>query len=102
VEDADLLAARALLDCRVAATAPEVRTAYRRALQRTRPDLGTDDGTLTARLQSARDLLLAQAPPDRRRRPRASDGRAPAAYVPLRKAAWGLVEEPSSSVVARL
>ena len=101
MDAADLLAARALLDCLVGATAPEVRTAYRRALQRTRPDLGTEDGTLTTRLQSARDLLLTQAPPDRRRRPRSPDA-TPAAYVPLRRAAWGLVEEPASSVVARL
>jgi len=101
MDAADLLAARALLDCRAGATAPEVRQAYRRALQRTRPDLGTDDGTLTVRLQAARDVLLAQAPPDRRRRPRSSD--APSdAFVPLRRAVWGLVEEPSASVVARL
>jgi len=99
--DADLLAARALLDCRVGATAPEVRAAYRRALQRTRPDLGTEDGTLTTRLQSARDLLLRCAPPDRRRRPRPT-GAPPEAFVPLRRSAWGLVEEPASSVVARL
>ena len=102
MDDADLLAARGLLDCRAGATAPEVRAAYRRTLQRTRPDLGTDDGTLTARLQQARDLLLVHAPPDRRRRPRAARDLTPAAYVPLRRAAWGLVEEPTSSVVARL
>ena len=95
------LAAAVLLGCRADAPPAEVRAAYRRALKRDRPDLGAVDGTWTVQVQRARDVLLAADCPDRRRRARRPAG-PPGLYEPLRKAAWGLAEEPASSVDVRL
>jgi hypothetical protein len=67
-----------------------VRAAYRALLHAARPDLadaGRGDGAWLARVQAARDLLLAGAAPDRRRRDRGPSG-PPAAYLPLRRATW--------------
>lgn len=93
--------ATALLGCRRGATDTEVKKAYRAALLRERPDLGGVDGELTVRLQAARDLLLRIAPRDRRRRARRDQG-PPAAYVPMRRAAWGLEDQPHGQVDLRL
>jgi hypothetical protein len=97
----EIAAAETALGCRRGATRGEVQSAYRRALHRERPDLGTMDGDRLVRLRAARDLLLACAPPDRRRRVRREPA-PPASYLPLRRSAWGLVDPPPSRLEMRL
>ena len=97
----EVAAAAALLGCRHGATRTEVQAAYRRTLHSARPDLGAVDGEWLPRVQAARELLLACAPPERRRRPR-RDASAPAAFLPLRRSAWGLVEKAASRLEIRL
>lgn len=97
----ELVAAETLLGCRRGATRAEVQGAYRSALLRERPDLGAVDGAWLTRVQAARDLLLSMAPPDRRRRARRAP-MPPSAYLPLRRSAWGLVDEPENRVELRL
>ena len=97
----ELVAAETVLGCRRGATRGEVQAAYRRAVLRERPDLGAVDGAWLRRVQAARDLLLACAPPDRRRRAR-REASLPASYLPLRRSAWGLVEEPANRLELRL
>ena len=84
--------AAALLGCRVGATGREVRAAYRATLRAGRPDLGGSDAAWLQRVQAARDLLLADAAPERRRRDRAG-GEGPRSYLPLRRSTW-TVEAP--------
>ena len=97
----DLTAAARLLGCREGATSAEVRTAFRSRVKAVRPDLGGVGGDLVVRLQDARDVLIAQAPPDRRRRARRGAG-PPSSYLPLRRATWGLAEPPAPSLELRL
>lgn len=78
--------AAVLLGCRRAATAREVRAAYRATVRSGRPDTGRSDGLWLTRVQAARDLLLAQAAPDRRRRERVRG--TPAGVVGLRRSTW--------------
>lgn len=85
--------AKALLGCRPGATAREVRAAYRHTVRSGRPDTGGEDGAWLTRVQAARDVLLAGAAPDRRRRDRVRSA-GPGAYLPLRRATW-TVEEPA-------
>ncbi len=101
MERLDLAAAETLLGCRRGATRAEVQAAYRRTLHKERPDLGGVDGARVRELQAARDLLLAFAPPDRRRRVRQEAG-SPASYLPMRRAVWGLVDEQDSRLELRL
>jgi hypothetical protein len=96
-----IAAAESLLGCRRGASRAEVQAAYRRALHRERPDLGAVDGEWVTRVQSARDLLLACAPPDRRRRPRREAAPA-SSYLPLRRSSWGLTPERDSRIEVRL
>lgn len=98
---ADPSAAARLLGCRAGATSAEVRAAFRRSVKAMRPDLGGVEGDLVVQLQGARDVLIALAPPDRRRRAR-RDVDPPSSYVPLRRSVWGLVEQPAPSVEVRL
>ena len=93
--------AERLLGCRSGASADEVRQAYRQALFRTRPDLGAASGDWVVELQFARDLLLAAAPPDRRRRPRRGPASVSQSLV-RRRATWGLTEPADSSVDVRI
>ncbi len=99
--ESDPTAAARLLGCREGATSAEVRAAFRDRVKALRPDLGGVEGDLVVRLQDARDVLVAQAPPDRRRRARREAG-SPASYVPLRRATWGLAERPAPSLEVRL
>ena len=97
----EVAAAETLLGCRRGATRDEVAAAYRRTLQRERPDLGGVDGARLREVQAARDLLLACAPVDRRRRARRAGG-SPAPYLPMRRSVWGLVHEKESRLELRL
>ena len=97
----EIAAAETLLGCRRGASWSEVQAAYRRTLHRDRPDLGAVDGARVREVQAARDLLLACAPPDRRRRARRATGSA-ASYVPMRRSVWGLVDEQQSRLELRL
>ena len=97
----DPAAAALLLGCREGATGAEVRAAFRQRVKAVRPDLGGVEGDLVVRLQDARDVLIAQAPPDRRRRARRDAG-PPASYLPLRRATWGLADGPAPSLEVRL
>ena len=96
-----LAAAETLLGCRRGATWGEVHAAYRRTLLEDRPDLGQVDGARLREVQAARDLLLACAPVDRRRRARRTGSNA-ASYLPMRRSVWGLVVEPESRLELRL
>jgi hypothetical protein len=97
----EVAAAETLLGCRRGATRVEVQAAYRRTLHRERPDLGAVDGARLRDVQAARDLLLACAPPDRRRRARREAGSA-APYLSMRRSVWGLVDERQSRLELRL
>ncbi len=93
-------AAAQLLGCRPGGSAPEVRAAYRRVLKAGRPDTGKSDATWLAEVQGARDLLLAAAPADRRRRDRGAAP--PAAYLPLRRATWAPDALPARDLDLRM
>jgi uncharacterized protein (DUF1800 family) len=101
VERSEVAAARLVLGCRAGASRAEVMAAYRDAVRRLRPDLGAPDAPRPAALQAARDLLLAVAGTDRRRRPREQHvaGRDMTAY---RRSRWGLVDEKDSAVDRRI
>lgn len=101
MDDSAQVQAAALLGCRRNATAPEVRSAYRRAVRTARPDLGEADGAWLVRVQAARDLLLARAAPDRRRRPRTATA-VPAGYVALRRDTWRVAPRGDPEVDLRL
>ena len=92
--------AQALLGSRPGATAREVRADYRRTVRAGGPDTGGEDGAWLTRVQAARDVLLACAGPDRRRR-----DRGPGAPVwsrhPLRRSTW-LLEDARREVDLRL
>ena len=97
----DASAAARLLGCREGATGAEVRAAFRARVKAVRPDLGGVEGDLVVELQGARDVLIAVAPPDRRRRARRDAG-TPSSWLPLRRSAWGLAEPAAPSVEVRL
>jgi hypothetical protein len=96
--------ARVLLGVRPGACGTEVKHAFREAVKRAHPDLGLVDGAWLQARREARDLLLAIAEPDRRRRRRAGARSAPplADVLPLRRATWGLGEAAEPQVDVRL
>lgn len=101
VENSEVAAARLVLGCRPGASRAEVMSAYRSAVRRLRPDLGAPDAPRPEALQVARDLLLAVAGPDRRRRQRDRHvaGRDMTAY---RRSRWGLLDDTESAVDRRI
>lgn len=89
-----------VLACRRGASPREIRAAYRRAVKESRPDTGAEDGTWLTTVQTARDVLLRHAGPDRRRRERTVG--AVADRVKLRRSTWGLDERSHTEVDLRL
>ncbi len=92
--------AAATLGCRVGTPAREVRAAYRRVVHAGRPDLGNADGAWLSAVQEARDVLVACARPDRRRRERSTG--ASRAFIPMRRSTWLPDARPRSELDLRL
>jgi hypothetical protein len=90
---AELAAARVLLRCRADASPSEVKSAFRDTVRETHPDTGTANVIDLDAVRTARETLLANAGPDRRRSrertPVRPDGQ-PIDPTLLRRSTWGL------------
>lgn len=89
-----------ILGCRRGASAREIRVAYRRAVKEGRPDTGAEDGAWLTTVQAAREVLLRNAGPDRRRRERTAG--AVVDHVRRRRSTWVPDDRPRPAIDLRL
>jgi hypothetical protein len=100
---AELAAARVLLRCRPEASPAEVKTAFRNTVRETHPDTGAAKVIDLDAVRTARETLLANAGPDRRRsaeRTLVAPSGKPIDPTLMRRSTWGIQApaEPTTDI----